>query len=65
MICDKLYFGNYITVGELLKTDILLEVEFRQLSCYQLIDKINDYIKQNFRKATKEEIIKYFSVKNY
>lgn len=65
LICDKLQFGNYITIGELLKTDILLEVEFRNLSCHKAINKINDYIKQNFRKATKEEIIEYFSIKNY
>ena len=65
IICSQLELGNYITIGELLKTDMLLEVEFRQLPCSVAINKINNYLKQYFRKATKEEIIEYFSVRNY
>ena len=56
IICTQLDLSNYVTIGELLKTDMLLEVEFRQLTCSQVITKINQYLKQYFRKATKEEI---------
>lgn len=65
VICNKPQLGYYITIGELLKTDILFEVEFRNLTCFNVKDKIDSYIKQYFRKATKEEIIEYFSVNNY